>query len=535
MKKNFLQISSQLDEDKIFILSNLLFWAAIFFVFFASGVSNLDPDFAWHIRVGQDIALEKQAPTIEKYLFTTLGENWVDHEWLSNLCLFLVYNLFGQFGYLALGFFFATTATFSLMLVLGMTKKYFVDTISRWNLFFLNSFSITLAIFSLFNSYGIRLQVLSWLFFVLCFLFYFKISREKKWLYLTAFPLLFFFWANLHGTFILGLAISLLLFAFLFWQYKSIPLRKKIFFSALGTIFATFLTPYDIELWKLIIIEYTQNNSYFGLIFEWLPLYAIPYIQWRATLYIALFLFLFLVSLFLKKIPKKSSFFLYLAFLFAFLLLSIQARRFFPMFVLASIPFVIFIMANLTKKEIIEKWFGFLIILIAIPIIIYQLFITTSTPLDPLTQNGSTSPYDATLFLKNNSEFSKHNIYNDYDWGGYLVLMWPEKLHFIDGRMPQKPLTNGTSFIEEYFKLKGSEVITKEKLTEHNIKLALLKRQKTLKEDFSGFEIFVLEKLFLFNFNKFDKPDFLRIYLEKNWEIIYTDSISVIYANPELR
>lgn len=535
MKKNFLHIFSQISEDGLFSLANLLFWITIFLVFFTSGLSNVDPDFAWHLRVGQDIALEKQAPTVEKYLLPTLGENWVDHEWLSNLLLFLVYDLFGKFGYWVLGLFFALAATSTLLLILKITRKYFVKKLARWDFFFLSSLFIIFGAFSFFGSYGIRLQVLSWLFFVLCFLFYFKLSKEENWRYLAAFPLLFFFWANLHGTFVLGLAFSLLLLAFLFWQYKNISLRKKTLLSALATIFATFLTPYGLDLWRLIIIEYTQNSSYLLLIFEWLPLYAVPFIHWRATFYITFFLLIFILLLVFKKIPKKPEFILYLAFLFFLLFLATQARRFVPMFVLGSIPFAIFAIASFLKKEIIGKWFGFLIIFVTVPIILYQIFVFTTLSLDPLTQNSNATPHNAVMFLKNNPEFSERNIYNRYGWGGYLVFMWPEKLHFIDGRMPQKPLSSGTTFIEEYFQFKKSEATAKEKLAEYNIELVLLEKRKPLKENFSRFEIFMLEKLFLFDFNEFDKPDLLRTYLEKNWQTVYMDDVSVIYASPKLK
>ncbi len=534
MKKIFSKISSKTNEDKLFTFANFLFWLTIFITFFVLGISNLDPDLPWHLKVGQDILQSGQIPTIEQYVFPTFGEHWVDHEWLSNLLLFLIYNLFGKFGYWFLGFFFAATATLTLILISETTKKYFLPKFYNWDFFFLNSSFTILGIFALFRSYGIRLQVITWLFFVLCFIFYLKISKEKKWQYLIIYPFFFCLWANMHGTFVLGLAISLFLLALLFWQNKNNSIRIKIIFSALATILATFLTPYNFELWKLIAGEYTQNTSYLIRIFEWLPLYAAPFIEWYSTFYISIIIFVILLSIVLKKIPRKINVFLYYGFICFILFLSIKARRFIPMFVLCSIPLAIFIVAQIFKEKIIKKWFGFLVILIAVPIIAYKIFFITTVPLDLLTQNTPLSPYNAMLFLKNNASLAQHNIYNKYGWGGYLVFMWPEKLHFIDGRMPQKPLSDGTSFIDEYFKFRESEIISKEKLAQYDIQVVLIEKEYRIKEMFSPFETFALEKLFSINLEEFDEPDYLREYLEKNWKKVYTDEISIVYTSPEI-
>ena len=357
MKKTLKKLSSKINGDKLFLVSNILFWSAIFLTFFVTGIQNLDPDFAWHLRVGEEISITRQVPSIEKYLFPTLGEHWVDHEWLSNLLLFNIYSFFGNFGYWSLGIIFALIALGTVSLVAKINRKYFVAELPRWDFFFLNTVFTTLATLALLRSYGIRLQVMTWLFFVLCFWLYFKIEKERKLKYLWAFPVLFCLWANLHGTFVLGLAISLLLLAFLFYKNKEKVLRVKITIAGFLTIFSTLLTPYGIELWKLIAGEYTQNTSYLVRIFEWLPLYAAPYIEWYATFYLSLIIFVFLISLILKTLPKKPSVLLYSIFVIFTLLISVKSRRFISMFALCSFPFAIFAISKMLDGKIIKKYF----------------------------------------------------------------------------------------------------------------------------------------------------------------------------------
>lgn len=530
MKKVLNKLFAKELGGKFFLFSNVLFWLTIFATFFVTGISSLDPDFAWHLRVGQDIALTKQVPTVETYIFPTIGEHWVDHEWLSNLLLFLVYDFFGRFGYWALGLIFASTATFTVFLISKVTRKYFLSKLYHWDFFFLSSVFITLGLYPLIRAYGIRLQVFTWLFFVLCFIFYLKISREKRWKYLLAFPILFGFWANLHGTFVLGLAIALCLLALIFWENKKIKFRMWTILSAITSVIITLVTPYGIELWKLIAGEYTQNTTYLEKIFEWLPLYAAPYIEWYATFYLSIIILIFIFSIITKKLILRRDFFFYYCFILLMLVASVKARRFVSMFVLCSFPFAVFAIAQLFSKKMIERWFGKLVITITIPILIYQTYFTLTVPFDLLTQNTMMSPYSAMEFLKKDPLLRDYRVYNRYGWGGYLVWMWPEKLHFIDGRMPQKPLSNGVSLIEEYYEFRESPEKAKEKLDQYDIKVVLLDQKQPFEKSFPSWEKFILKYLFSIKLEEFDKTGPLRKYLETNWEKIYEDEISLIYT-----
>jgi len=531
MKKD----SSFLFGNKFFVFLNILIWLTVFTVFFTSSISNLDPDFSWHLRIGQDILINKQVPHTEKYIFTTLGERWVDHEWLSNLLLFSIYDFFGKFGYWALGVLFAGIATYTLFLISRLNRKYFLTTLNNWSFLFLNSVFLGLGLLSLLRTYGIRLQVLTWLFFVLLFVFYFKLLKERKILYLLAYPLLFCFWANLHGTFVFGLFIAIGLLFFLLWQKKERVFREKVIITILATLISTLITPYGLELWKLIIVEYTQNSSYLLQIFEWLPLYAAPFIEWYSTFYISISLFIFLAAFKFGKIPKKQNFLFYYGFFFFILLMSVKARRFVSMFVLCSFPLVVFSISKIFKNLSIKKSIRLIPVFFLIPLLVYKFYFISTVPLNLLTQNTVASPYNAVTFIKEDKNINDLRVYNKYGWGGYLVWMWPEKLHFIDGRMPQKPLQNNLSLIEEYFKFQENTDLAKEKLAEYNIKVVLLETNYKISTMFSPTEKWILQNLFSVNLAEFDQKDSLREFLDTNWTRVYTDEISVVYISPEIK
>lgn len=522
------------DESAFFALSSVFFYLVIFLTFFVSGISILDPDFAWHLRVGQDILETKSVPHVEEYIFTTLGDKWVDHEWLSNLLLFLVYDFFGKFGYWALGIIFAAIATLTLFLISHSTKKYFLQNIGKWNFLLFEIVAIGLSFFALLRAYGIRLQVLTWLFFALIFIFYLKIVKEDKWRYLAGFPLLIFLWTNLHGTFVLGLAIILVVLFFLLFESKSLERKKRIALTIVLTIGATLLNPYGLELWKLVAIEYTQSRSYLTQIFEWLPLYTAPYIEWYSTFYISIIIFISGAYFKFRKVPKKRESLIYLLFVFVLMLMAIKARRFVPMFALSSFPLIIILLQSFFKKSSIKKKLGIFILVISTPLIIYQTYFISTVPLNLLTKNTIASPYDAVSFIKENNSTKDLRTYNRYGWGGYLVWMWPEKLHFIDGRMPQKPMPNNLSLIEEYFSFRESKEKAEEKLDEYKIELVLLEKEFSIKDIMPKTEKFILEKLFAVNLKDFDSEDYLRSYLKDNWQKIYEDEVAIIYLSPKI-
>src|ERR687885_3036980 len=62
-----------------------------------------DPDFWWHLRTGQFIVETRTIPHTDIYSFTNNGREWVTHEWLSEVLIYLLYRA-GGFGLLIISF-----------------------------------------------------------------------------------------------------------------------------------------------------------------------------------------------------------------------------------------------------------------------------------------------------------------------------------------------------------------------------------------------------------------------------------------------
>ena len=158
---------------------------------------RLDTDFWWHLKDGAYIASHHVVPSRDFMSYTMVGRAWTDHEWLAELVLYGTYRLAGLWGPIA---FFACVicATFA-MTYLSMLQR----GINR----VLATFLVAAAFMASSASWGPRIQMLT-LFFLAAFgliLQRFQVTRNRKLLIL--FPALILIWANVHGGFVLGLAL----------------------------------------------------------------------------------------------------------------------------------------------------------------------------------------------------------------------------------------------------------------------------------------------------------------------------------------
>jgi len=94
----------------------------------------------------------------------------------------------------------------------------------------------------------------------------------------------------------------------------------------------------------------------------------------------------------------------------------------------------------------------------------------TAKPFDNFCNNY---PCGAVKFLKTNLQYDSLKLFNSYNYGGYLIWVYPERKLFIDGRLPQISFAEIT-FLEEYYKFFDKKEDIKKKLVQYNIGLVLL-------------------------------------------------------------
>src|SRR3989339_638519 len=445
----------------------MFFYLFIFSMLLWNSFGYLDNDLGWHLKVGEEFVTKHEIPYNEHFNYTLEGEKWIDHEWLIDVFSFIV------------------------------NKNY---------------------------------KILLWLIPLFCF------------------------WANVHGGFLIGLAL-LGFFAMikflenLIEKYNVISKIKMEFknkldlksiyifsFFALFSFLATFINPYG---WRLYEFLFGYKNSYYLThIVEWIPFYFLP-VKYYQLLYSAIVLSLVIVFLYLslKKIEKKyflklDLWQLALAVLFVFL--ALKSRRHFPLLFIASMPFIIiFYIEHIAahyqnnKKPTQLILFSKIFLVLVLVLASFKMVVNTqfnNNPFNSAFYCSNSFPCEAVKFIKENPELMQKKLFNEYDWGGFLIWTMPEMKLFIDGRLPQFSFNEHT-FLEEYHEF-FEEDKTSFKLEQYGIDLALIKERQPIKLNWIEKHFFLLNEE---DINS--KVDYLKKYLDESslWTIIYSDNFSHLY------
>src|ERR1043166_8876361 len=167
--------------------------------FFASRPIS-DPDFWFHLRVGQFIVQHAQVPRVEIFSCTNLGQPYIAHGCLSGVIFYLIYSRFGQN---LLIFIFAVLTALAFWIIFKRSSEHI----------FTRGISVLLGVWTVLPNIGVRPRV----FTLLLATFYFQIlsryltdSDSKRLWWLVPLMVL---WVNLHGAFLIGLTFIALTIA----------------------------------------------------------------------------------------------------------------------------------------------------------------------------------------------------------------------------------------------------------------------------------------------------------------------------------
>ncbi len=375
---------------------------------------STDPDLWWHLKVGQDV-LKTGIHFKDIYSYTLSGYEWIDHEWLLNVCMYIFYKLSNN-NFILSAIIFSGLSFFSFYNILHLIHPK-IKSITLWLCFSLGLFISSCCL-------GIRAQVVS-LFFASCFWGIVYSQKLKKYKY---FPVLFLIWANFHGAVIIGLAI---LGLDLLCSYK----KKKIFkykaFIFILCFLATLINPYHFQIYLESFRVFLDSTSH-ELVKEWRnpdlrKSELIPFIIYIISLYYFLFRFK----------TKLLQFIIILI----FTVLALRSIRHFPLFILLSLPFYARSLEHYLDKY--KKYFldntnlAFLISFLGILSFSSFALKVSQNGFKQITQETAyyeEYPQKALDFIERKS--LKGNILAEYEWGGFIAWYKPNIKVFIDGRMP---------------------------------------------------------------------------------------------------
>jgi len=173
-------------------------WAALLTtsVLYFFSTNEADNDLWGHLLFGRDILASRTVPGLDAYAYTTGGHAWVNHEWLSQVVLAAVYQWAGSPGLLLLKL--AIAALTCVCLFTQIRRR------SRTAVVWGGVGLLTIAVLA--RGFAIRPQIFTYCGVALTLALLDGAARGHRGR-LWALPALFLVWANLHGGFVLGVAI----------------------------------------------------------------------------------------------------------------------------------------------------------------------------------------------------------------------------------------------------------------------------------------------------------------------------------------
>jgi len=491
--------------------------AILFVAIFAMAVrAPADTDTWWHLQAGRVTWESGHILQTDIFSHTRQGQPWVNHSWLSQVILYL---LFQHFHYFGLGLFQALIVTLAFVFVYRQMEG---DVFTR-------AFIIILAAAASAVVWIARPQLLSFLLTaVLSYLLYLYKWRGVNRLWLI--PLLFVLWVNLHAGYALGFIVLVgfvlgeVLNHFLAWlsppegeaqneqECSIVSWRglELVLIVSLLSFLCLLLNPNTTRMW-VYYLDTVRIGVLQDFIQEWRspdfhPLYTQPFI-WLLLATLAA------IGLSGRRVDGND-----LALVAGFTYASLLAGRNIGPFALVTAP-VLSRHAHAaiarwlaaarargwlrpqrrtgqppTKGLALANWLILALVLVAAGV---KAYFPLRTELN-VEHERNKLPADAIEWIQEQRPTGP--MFNSYNWGGYLIWkLWPDYLVFVDGRTD----LFGDELLNQYLQVHFARPGFQEVLDEHGVNFVLTEAD--------GFT-----------------ANFLA--LDEAWMLAYTDHVAAIYV-----
>jgi len=424
----------------------------------------IDTDTWWHLRSGAHI-LQNGIIYADPFSHTAFGQAWIDHSWGSQLILYAIWQVGGLFGLMV---YTAGLAT------LGM---FFVWKASAGN-HYVRAFALILGAAAAAVFWSPRPQMISFVLSALILYLIHLYKREKidrLWLI----PIIMGIWGNLHAGFSIG-------FIFLIGTIGGevlgnlfnpkgelvIPPRGigKMALITLVSAGALVINPYGLQM-----LAVPFQTVGIGVLRAEIQEWNTPNFQERQTWgFILLAIVLFGAVGASRRRLNWTDFALVSGTAF----LSLLAGRNIAVFAVAATPVLTYHLASMIEER---GWLtglsrtvlpgrgrlnAAIIVLIVIAAALKVLLV-----FEPITLQqaiNTTLPVRAVDYVRANPQTG--NLFNAYNWGGYLLYALPEYPVFVDGRTD----LYGDTILSEYLNTARGGLEWRETLSHYDISWVLV-------------------------------------------------------------
>ena len=398
---------------------------------------NHENDIFWQLRMGEEIVRNHHFPVKDPYSLPAFGEVWTLHEWIPSVAFYIIHSYFGAGGLIIFKALVVTLTFWVFMLLFNRLKA---------NLYLSLSVFVLAALVNTRGVWVVFPSIFEYLFLVVTLFLMEDYRQRPRKIILTVLILLSFVWANSHGSFFL---LPIITGVYLLGDLVSVFIKKKWSgYKPLGPSFAkkerlglllvavasliaplftpngyiTYLYPLKISLGKFS--TYVNEYQRFWTIWRW---------DWSDFVHgFALILMVILVLVLMLNIKRLHPTDFALGVGFA--MLAVSAVRHVAVFGLVALFLIVRYLGvwfgeyrGLFKRSLVKD---LLVILMTLSFVFYY-----KTKIGPfglyLTESGY--PKEAAELIVNNKVAG--NMFNHYNYGGYLIWKMRDYKVFIDGRL----------------------------------------------------------------------------------------------------
>ena len=380
-----------------------------------------DTDLWWHLRNGQTMFRQHRLPLVDTYSFTAAGSRWIDHSWLSELAY---YGMFRWLGLRGVFLIFTVAVTALSLAVFVMCRKRTPDPLVA---------GIATIIGGLLAMVGFtpRAQNFGWLCFTAVFAILLRYRTDRKgplWLV----PFVFCLWINLHSGWPMGIAIFaiVLLSGFVradIGQLTACPWSARearlLALTMVASVAALFVNPLG---WHLVAYPFdvlVRQKLNVGMGGEWA---SVDFNDMRGVFVLVALLAVFMAALLPQKRWRVDD-----AILVLFVLLcGLTHIRFLVMTGIVLPPLLVGQFGSISSYDRNSERHIVNSLVIGAVALMMILGFPTEQKLNQ--EMAQLFPVGATNYLQNYPQ--KGNIFNQYEWGGFIEWNMPTINSFIDSR-----------------------------------------------------------------------------------------------------
>lgn len=422
------------------------------FLFFVSLIPLPPNDFWWHIKIGEYIYHNHAIPTSNMYAWTLPADQpFFYAAWLGELLLYWLYHI----GGIQLDVFIRT-------LLIGISFGLVANEARRrsgsWRV---SALVVTLLCLMSTSNLPVRTQIWAWLPFIITYVILQRFSESKlKWQWLLFCPALMIFWVNVHGSYILGLALPFLFFggqalSKLLKQDSLISWKQISWLGATGVISAVAIL---VNPRFTGIIQYAvnliSNQPIQQFIEEWQS--PTPHGIANISFYVSVLVLIVIIAYSRSRLTITEVFLI-----IAFLWLAWDGQRSIIWYGIIVTPILARLVSGLPIRKYPfipqRNWLNLVIVvLLFIPVLLVQPWFVEKLPLPatywqqvlyrspagPLL--SAHTPVQAAEYLRTHPG---GHLYNEMGYGSYLIWALPEQKVFIDPRIELYPYEQWQDYI----------------------------------------------------------------------------------------